>query len=63
MIKLLIIGSGGREHSLAITCKKSPRLEALYVAPGNAGTAAIGTNVSLSEMDFEGLANFVEKTT
>ena len=61
MIKLLIIGSGGREHSLAITCKKSPRLEALYVAPGNAGTAAIGTNVSLSEMDFEGLANFVEK--
>lgn len=61
-MNVLIIGSGGREHALAWKVAQSSRVETVYVAPGNAGTAT-GTgieNVSLDVMDFTGLADFAE---
>lgn len=50
-MKILIVGSGGREHTFAWKIKQSNRCEELYVSPGNAGTAAIATNVSLTSFD------------
>ena len=59
-MKILLLGSGGREHALAWKILQSPRVEQLFVAPGNAGTAAGGcTNVSLKADDFEGIRRFV----
>jgi phosphoribosylamine--glycine ligase len=60
-MKVLIIGGGGREHALAWKASRSPRVGTVYVAPGNAGTAAeTGVeNVPLDPMDFEALAAFV----
>lgn len=55
---VLVIGSGGREHALAWKLKQSPRIGKLYIAPGNAGTSALGENVAIEAMDFEGLARF-----
>src|ERR1041385_3797993 len=46
-MNVLIIGSGGREHTLAWKAKQSPRLAKLYIAPGNAGTGSCGENVAL----------------
>ena len=60
-MKVLLLGSGGREHALAWKIKESPRLTKLYVAPGNAGTAEIAENVDLKVTDFEALAAFVER--
>ncbi len=59
-MNVLIIGSGGREHALAWKVAQSPRVSAVYVAPGNAGTAAESgvTNVDLDPMDFPALAEF-----
>jgi phosphoribosylamine---glycine ligase len=57
-MNILIAGSGGREHALAWKIKQSPLCSQLYIAPGNAGTAAVGTNVSINVTDFEGLAAF-----
>lgn len=57
-MKILLLGSGGRESALAWKLSQSPLCEALYIAPGNGGTGAYGTNVSLSPMDFEGVAAF-----
>src|SRR3989304_1046881 len=50
-MKVLIIGSGGREHALAWKAAQSPKLTKLYIAPGNAGTAAWGENLSLDVND------------
>ena len=50
-MKVLIIGSGGREHAIAWKVAQSPRLTKLYIAPGNAGTAACGENVLLDVND------------
>jgi len=58
-MKILLIGSGGREHAFAWKISQSPRCEALYIAPGNAGTALHGTNVDLNPLDFEAVAAFV----
>jgi phosphoribosylamine--glycine ligase len=60
-MKILVVGSGGREHALAWKIHQSPQCEALYCAPGNPGTAALGTNVPVAETDLKGLAAFAEK--
>lgn len=57
-MKILLLGSGGREHAFAYKLTESPRLTKLYIAPGNAGTAQLGENVDLSVNDFEGIKNF-----
>ena len=59
-MKVLLLGSGGREHALAWKINQSERLTKLYVAPGNAGTAEIAENVNIKVTDFEALANFME---
>lgn len=58
-MKILLLGSGGRESALAHKISQSERTEALYIAPGNGGTAAYGTNVALSPLDFDGISRFV----
>ena len=58
-MKILLIGSGGREHVFAWKMMQSPHCESLFIAPGNAGTAQLGTNVSLRPTDFEGIKAFV----
>ncbi len=61
-MRVLIIGSGGREHALAWAIARSPLLTQLFVAPGNPGTAAIATNVPVRTTDIAGLVSFaVEK--
>ncbi len=57
-MNILLLGSGGRECALAWKIKQSPKVEQLYIAPGNAGTAAIGINVDMSATDFETIAQF-----
>ena len=56
---ILLLGSGGREHALAWKMLKSPKCSKLFVAPGNAGTAAIAKNVALNILDFEAIKSFV----
>jgi len=56
---ILLLGSGGREHALAYKLLQSPSCEKLLVAPGNAGTAGIATNVAVSPTDFEALKALV----
>ena len=58
-MNILLIGSGGREHALAWKIKQSPKTEKLYIAPGNAGTAAIGINVPIAATDFDSLKKIV----
>ena len=59
-MKILLLGSGGREHALAWKIAQSALVETLYVAPGNAGTAEVAVNVDgLKADDFEGVAQFV----
>ncbi|MDG2420656.1 MAG: phosphoribosylamine--glycine ligase [Gammaproteobacteria bacterium] len=62
-MKVLVIGSGGREHSLAWKCAQSPEIEIVFVAPGNAGTAGEEKieNVDIGVMDFSELAKFAQK--
>src|SRR6202034_4199099 len=52
-MKILLLGSGGREHALAWKLVQSPLCSALHIAPGNAGTARCGTNIDLSPLDFD----------
>ncbi len=54
-MKILLLGSGGREHALAWKITQSPLCTTLFIAPGNPGTALFGSNVSLSVNDFEGI--------
>jgi phosphoribosylamine--glycine ligase len=54
-MKILLLGSGGREHALAWKLAQSPLCTALHIAPGNAGTAKCGKNIDLSPLDFDGL--------
>lgn len=58
-MNILIIGSGGRESAFAYKLSKSPRLDQLFIAPGNAGTGAYGQNVNIKVTDFAALATFV----
>lgn len=57
-MNILIIGSGGREHALAWKISQSTLCEQLYIAPGNAGTAKVGTNIAIGINDFDGLSSF-----
>lgn len=58
-MNILIIGSGGREHAMAWKINQSPKLKKLFIAPGNAGTSELGTNIPIGVSDFEGLKNAV----
>lgn len=60
-MKILLLGSGGREHALAWKLRQSPLCKALWIAPGNAGTAELGTNVSLDPNDFPAVAALVQQ--
>ena len=59
-MKILVVGSGGREHALAWKLAQSPRVRQVFVAPGNGGTALAEDlrNVPIEVMDFKGLAEF-----
>ena len=57
-MNILLLGSGGREHALAWKLSRSPSCDRLWIAPGNAGTAACGTNVDLSPLDFAAVSGF-----
>ena len=58
-MKILLLGSGGREHALAWKIAQSPKCEKLYIAPGNAGTGNCGENVDMKADDFEAVKTFV----
>lgn len=59
-MKVLLLGSGGREHAFALALAKSPKLNKLWIAPGNAGTSECGENVSLKILDFESIWKFCQ---
>ena len=58
-MNILLLGSGGREHALAWKIAQSSKVEKLFIAPGNAGTAEVGTNIDISVNDFSAQKNFV----
>lgn len=58
-MNVLIIGSGGREHALAWKIKQSPKLSKLFIAPGNAGTESLGSNVNIGVSDFQKIKTLV----
>ncbi len=58
-MNILLLGSGGREHALAWKIAQSPKVDKLYIAPGNAGTKEVGENVNIAVCDFEAIATFV----
>lgn len=60
-MKILLLGSGGREHALAWKIAQSKKVEKLYIAPGNAGTSNSGENVAIKVDDFEAIKNFCIK--
>lgn len=60
-MNILIIGSGGREHAIALSVKKSQKATKIYCAPGNAGIASIAECVPISAMEFEKLADFAKE--
>lgn len=57
-MKILIVGSGGREHAIAYACSKSPKVDKIYCAPGNAGISELAECVPISAMEFDKLADF-----
>ena len=59
-MRVLVIGSGAREHTLVWKLAQSPRITSLYAAPGNAGTAQIAQNLDIKATDFDGLAKAVK---
>ena len=60
-MKIAILGSGGREHAIAVTISKSSKIENIYCIPGNAGTLKIATNVDLDINNFETLHKFLDE--
>ncbi len=59
-MNILILGSGGREHAIAWKISQSPKVTCLYIAPGNAGTSSIGTNLPIEVNDFESIKEAVK---
>ena len=60
-MKILLLGSGGREHALAWKIAQSPKVEQFFIAPAHAGTSSVGENVDIAATDFDALADFVVK--
>jgi phosphoribosylamine---glycine ligase len=60
-MRVLVIGSGGREHALAWKLRQSPRVKQVFIAPGNAGTANVGRNVDIKASDLGGLLDFARR--
>lgn len=60
-MNILVLGSGGREHAFAWKFSQSPLCDALYVAPGNAGTATLAENIAVSYNDFDGVVNIIKE--
>ncbi|MCK4999834.1 MAG: phosphoribosylamine--glycine ligase, partial [Anaerohalosphaera sp.] len=60
-MNVLLIGGGGREHAIAWKLAGSTKLDKLFIAPGNPGTAAYGENVDISVDDIDGLVEFAKK--
>lgn len=58
-MKILLLGSGGREHAMAWKIAQSQKVEKLFIAPGNAGTASVGENIDIKANDFDGIKSFV----
>ena len=58
-MNILLVGSGGREHAIAWKIAQSPKVDQLFIAPGNAGTASVGTNVAMKADDFDAIKAFV----
>jgi phosphoribosylamine--glycine ligase len=60
-MNVLVIGGGGREHALAWKLRQSPRVTQVYIAPGNAGTAAVGRNVAIKSSELDQLLDFARR--
>ena len=60
-MKVLIVGSGGREHAIATAVLKSPKVEKIYCAPGNAGIGQIAECVPIAAMEFDKLVHLLKK--
>lgn len=60
-MNVLVVGSGGREHALAWAIRRSPRVERLWIAPGNAGTPGVGENVDIAATDIPALVDFARR--
>ena len=60
-MKVLIVGSGGREHAICTSVAKSPRVDKIYCAPGNAGIAALAECVPIGAMEFDKLVAFAKE--
>lgn len=60
-MNILVLGSGGREHSISWKLAQSSKMDKLYIVPGNAGTHELGENVEISVNDFEGIKEFIKK--
>ncbi|MDQ7833237.1 MAG: phosphoribosylamine--glycine ligase [Desulfovibrionaceae bacterium] len=60
-MRVLVVGSGGREHALAVKLRQSPGVTELFIAPGNGGTAEVGTNVPIADSDVAGLTAFARE--
>jgi phosphoribosylamine--glycine ligase len=60
-MRILVVGSGGREHALTRALAKSPRTDALYAAPGNPGTAQHASNIGIESNDIDGLVDFAQR--
>jgi phosphoribosylamine--glycine ligase len=60
-MKVLVVGGGGREHALVWKLARSPKVDVVFSAPGNAGTASDGTNVNIADSDLDGLLAFAQK--
>lgn len=57
-MNILLLGSGGREHAIAWKIAQSPKVDKLFIAPGSAGTALVGTNVDIKADDFAAIKDF-----